>query len=561
MKLRNFLYLVLLAILCASLNAIPPPVPSAGVVEREIEREYEQTPFEPDKDIPSIQIDMPSETLDVPDGKKVYIREVVIEGNECISTKEIQSWLEDCVEQELSLKDIYALCQTIDQRYTKKGYFFTRAYPPEQDIEDGVLRIEIIEGKLGNIRIEGNHHYKEKYILGYFKRLQGKPLQYDQFVRALMLLNENSDLKAGAIFEKGTEYGYADVILRVNDARPAHLYFNGNNYGKDLTTNTRLGGRLDWGNLFTNGDKFSVAQVVGFPVNALYFTDGTYTIPLNQNGTSLEAAYLFSKFKIEELKSLNLKGISNIATLKVNQALTRTRSLSIDVFSYFDFKQIQNFVLDSRTSFDKLRVITVGSLLDHFVQGKSRDYLNVRFAAGIPNFLGGLKAVDNNSSRKGGGGRFFKLNADYDHIQHLPWDSFFYFHGSGQASPNKLTIPEQIFIGGIDTVRGFPLAVALGDSGYYINFEFRIPPPLVANKSVFRSNKKWKEIIQFDAFLDHGGTFLRSIQNTYLWGSGLGIRIYGPYSITVSVDVGFPLNHKGLSKGAFTYVKITGQAF
>lgn len=539
----------------------PPPVPSAGVIEREIEKEYEAQPLEPDRQIPALQIDIPEEKLDLPDGISVYVSSLHLIGNESISDADIAACVDSYLGKELSLKAIYEMCAAIDQLYAERGYFLARSYPPPQAVKEGVLTIEVIEGRLGNITVVGNKHYTESFIRSYFSSLMYQPLQEKKFLRALMLLNENSDLMAGAIFEKGKEFGYADVILRVEDKRPVHLYLNGNNYGRNLTTNARVGARLDWGSLALQGDKLSIAEVVGFPVNALYFTDVTYTVPLNRNGASLEFAYLFSKFKIEELTSLHLRGRSDIATVKFNQALTRTRSLSLNVFSYFDYKQIQNFTLNHRTSFDMLRVLTAGMLLDHYQQGFGRDYLTVQFAAGIPDFLGGLKAVDSESSRAGGGGRFFILTADYDRIQHLPKDCFLYVHASGQLSPSKLTLPEQIYIGGVDTVRGFPLAVGLGDSGYYCNLEFRVPPPFLAEKRVFRFKKKWKEVLQFDVFLDHGGTFLQSIQNLFLWGSGLGVRLNGLYNCSFSIDVGFPLNHRDLTRGAFVYIKLTGQPF
>ncbi len=557
-------FLYLFACLCVcfnSLSALPPPVPSAGVIERELEKEYESKPLELEKQIPSIQIDIPEERLKMPEGKKVLIKKISFKGNESVSDKELQRWVKGYVDKELSLDDIYSLCALIDHHYAKKGFFLARAYPPPQAIEDGSLLIEVIEGKLGQIQIVGNKHYSQSFILSYFSSLQGKTLCYDQFLRALMLLNENSDLMAGVVFEKGKEFGYADLIIRVEDKRPMHLYLNGNNYGRDLTTNVRAGGRFDWGNVAAEGDTLSIAEVVGFPVNALYFTDVQYKIPLNSHGLSMQVEYLFSKFKIEELTSLHLRGESNIGTLKFNQALTRTRALSVDVFSYFDYKQIENYVLGHLTSFDKLRVLTVGTLIDHFNPSQGRDYLNIRFAAGIPNLLGGLAPVSDRSSRKGGGGRFFILNADYDRLQRLPKDFYLYVHASGQLSPSKLTLPEQIYIGGSDTVRGFPLAVALGDSGYYFNIDFRIPPPFLADKQVFHFNKKWKEVVQFNAFLDHGGVFLHSEQNTFLWGSGVGIRVYGPYTLTLSVDVGFALNHRHLTNSAFTYIKLTAQPF
>ncbi len=555
--------LLTLFLFCAvSLMAVPPPVPSAGVVEREIEKEYDGRPLEPEKEVPAIQIDIPEERLEIPDGKKLVVQNVEIQGNEAIPTWEILSWIEGYIGCELSLKEVYELCQLIDQNYAKKGYFLARAYPPAQTIEDDTLVIEILEGKLGNVKVEGNQYYWTSFIESYFRGLQGKPLQYDAFLRALMLLNDNTDLSVGAVFEKGEEFGYADVILVVKDKRPIHLYLNGNNYGRNLTTDVRVGGRLDWGNFFTQGDTLAVTEVVGFPVDALYFTNVSYLVPVNRAGTFVEGSYLFSKFRIKELTSLRLKGRSSIGTLKVSHAAVRRRNLNVDFFSYFDYKQIRNFVLTKTASFDKLRVLTAGFLIDHFNPSKGRDYLVLRAAAGIPNFLGGMKAVDNNSSRIGGGGRFFLFSADYDRIQYLGRDCFFYFHGTGQLSPSKLTQPEQIYIGGIGTVRGFPLATGLGDSGYYLNFEFRLPPPVIKNKRVFkRWDKTWKEVVQFDAFLDHGGTFLQSLGNTFLWGTGLGVRVFGPYSLTLSVDVGFPLNHRDDNRKVFTYVKLTCEPF
>ncbi len=117
---------------------------------------------------------------------------------------------------------------------------------------------------------------------------------------------------------------------------------------------------------FFQGDTLSVAEVAGFPVDALYFTDVNYTFLVNRRGTSVTGSYLFSKFRIYELRSLQLKRRSYIATAKVNQAIIRTRSFSSDLFPYFDHKQIQNIALKERVSFDKLRVLTIGVPFDHF---------------------------------------------------------------------------------------------------------------------------------------------------------------------------------------------------
>ena len=550
------------------LVALPPPLPSAGVVERELEREYEAQPILAGEAIPPIIIDIPEETLEFPEGIKVFIRGVVVSGNESLSGEEISEVVSGYLDRELSIGQIYEMCQVIDQAYACRGYFLARTYPPPQDIENGVLQLAILEGRLGSVQVEGNCSYGSEFIHSYFDCLIGKPIHQDRFLRQLLLLNDNLDLTAGVVFVKGQECGTADVVVQVCDCCPRHLYLNGNNYGRNLTTDTRAGGRVDWGNLLFYGDRFSVAEVMGFPPDALYFNDLRYLVPVGRLGTSVEAAWLWSSFKIRELKILRLAGLSNILTLRLNQALIRKRRWSVDVFSYFDYKQIANYELGQRRSFDKLRVITVGGLVDHFDPCSSRDYLTFRVSAGIPDLWNGLKAVDPICSREGGGGRFVKVMLDYDRLQRLPLDCFFYFHGSGQYSPSKLTLPEQIYIGGVDTVRGFPLAVGLGDSGYYFNGEFRFPLPFIGCQKVFMINKLWKEVLQFDVFIDQGGVRYNgapgtqtSAKSTSLWGTGFGVRLLGPYSFTFSIDVGFPMNHRRRFKHAITYIRLTGQPF
>jgi hemolysin activation/secretion protein len=547
------------------LTAAPPPLPSAGaagVVERQLEKEYEGQPLEPTREIPSIQIDIPEEKLEMPEGKKVFITGLEIHGNVSLSTKELLSLIEGNIGQELSIKDIYRMCQLIDKYYAQKGYFLARCYPPLQEISKGTLCLEIIEGKLGKVSVEGAHRYSDKFIQSYFSSLIGQPLQYDAFLRQLMLLNENSDLAAAALFEKGKEVGTADVILRVKDHLPLHLYLNANDYGRFLTTNTRLGGRLDAGNLLAYGDKLSFAGVVGFPVDALDFIDAIYRIPLNRKGTFMEWAYLSSKFHVEELKELNIRGRSDIATLKVSHALTRRKFLNMDVFGSFDYKQIRNFALGHTTSYDKLRLVTLGIILDHADPSQGRDYLVTRMGVGIPSILGGLRPHDPECSRLGGGGRFIKFIADYDRIQKLMGSSFFYFHLTGQWSPNKLTLPEQLYIGGIDTVRGFPLGNALGDSGYYTNLELRVPVPFLAKKRFFMAKRTWEEMVQLIGFLDHGGVFLHEGTDFFEWGTGFGIRVnHLPFHCSGSFDVGFPLNHKERTHNPFLYFKVTGRPF
>jgi len=56
-------------------------------------------------------------------------------------------------------------------------------------------------------------------------------------------------------------------------------------------------------------------------------------------------------------------------------------------------------------------------------------------------------------------------------------------------------------------VRGYPVAQFSGDRGYSLTGEFRWNAPGFADKSAFLG-KKWGDIFQCYAFIDHGGANL-----------------------------------------------------
>ncbi len=542
---------------------------SAGVLERTIEKEYNPEVIKPKRDIPVIEVDIPEEQFDMVEGQTVHIEAIVLEGNEVIKTRKLQAITAQYEHRDLSMKDVRELCLKLRAFYVEEGYFLARAYAPVQDIKDSRLTIAILEGKLGNIVVEGNKHYPTKFVTAYFQSLQGKALHYDQFFRELLLLNDNQDLSAAAIFEKGKAFGTADVIIKVIDHRPVHFYADVNNYGASSTSLYRIGGRLDYGNLLINGDKLRFAEVVGAPVNSLRFTDVIYTFPITKTGWSGEVAYLYTLFKVQTDRELHQHGMTMIATAKVSYALQRKRRLSTDVFLEFDYKNIKNYAQKRTQSEDLLRVFSLGTDINYYDNWKGNNYWDVVLYAGVPDFLDGLHAVDHRCSRHRAGARYYMAYGDWKRVQELPLDFFFIFNFSGQYTRNYLPISEQFYIGGEDTVRGFPLAELLGDCGYYVNAEFRIPPPF-RNSHIFGTKRTWKETIQFVLFVDNGGVYLKRSEKDQhkqsrgfasLSAAGGGIRIYGPWHFDFSLDVGIPISERFKSSNSITYWKVNWNPF
>lgn len=544
---------------------VTPPSTNAGVLDRTIEKEYEAKPLPPKREIPLLEVDIPDHQLDFGNHRSVFIEQIEIEGNHSITSEKLQDLISSYEDRALSMQDIRNLCIEIRTYYVERGYFLARAYPPIQDIKGKTLKIEVMEGSLGKITVSGNRYYSEKFIRSYFTKYIGKPLNYDDFLRSLMLVNENADLLVGAVFEKGSAYGTADVILKVNDHRPVHAYFNTNDYGSHFTTAQRTGVRLDYGNFITDGDTFSIAEVVGSPIRSLWFTDVRYDFPITRSGWSGELSYMYTHLRVKhaeyhDFDHLHLKSSAEIAGARVTYAIQRSRRVSVDIYTSFEYKQIKDIALGHTTSDDRLRVLGLGTDFGFNDGWYGNNFIDFAFYQGIPDFLGGMSSVSKHSSRKGAGGRYSILNLDYKRMQQFA-DFYFLINFSGQYSFNKLPIPEQFYIGGMDTVRGYPLASALGDSGYYTNWELRIPPPF-KNYNFFGTKRKWKEILQFVLFVDAGGVQLRSKEYPLAKGyvgmvsTGAGVRIYGPYHFDVSIDLGVPLNERRRNADSIWYWKV-----
>ena len=533
----------------------PLPVPSAsgGIIDRQLESEYEVKPLDPHKAAPDIDVQLPEEELALPDGEKIDVKKIEIEGNSIISEHLLLKIAARYQGTQMSMRDIQILCREIQQLYVEKGYFLVRVFPPVQVIKEGQLKIDVLEVKIGAIQIEGNKHYTEKFIRKFFSKFQGHCIRYNDLVKKILLLNEFSDLNAGVAFQKGQVPGTTDMIVRVIDGRPIHFYADYNNYGSSVTALKRSGARAEFGNALVEGDNLTLIGVMGIPYKNLQFIDGIYTLPLNANGTSMEFAALHSNFHVNRLEPLHLRGDTLDVTVEISQAMKRTRSMSTSVFASFDYLDVRNYERHHLKTNDALRILTVGGKFDSLDGLRGRNFGFLELSIGIPSFLDGLKPVDSLCSRKDAGGRFGFISASYQRLQPMPWHWTLFLNFQGQLAFCRLPISQEFYIGGITTVRGFT-----------VNVEGRIPAPFFRNSRVPWSKSKWGDVFQLVTFVDHGEVYVISghgvvgqTGKVYMTSTGVGARIFAPWGIDVNLDWGFPLSHQERSSDSIFYIKVS----
>lgn len=471
--------------------------------------------------------------------KTRLVERFVVQGNTLLPEEEVASLLRLYQGKRLTLAQMKEAAADLTSLYQRKGYYLVRAIIPQQSFDTSEVEMLVVEGKIGEIRVEGAEYYDADFIRRRFEvAVPDGNFKSEAFTRSLMLLNELPDLQVKAVLAPGKVPGTADVVLQVQDQLPVHAGLDYNNYGTVQTGQHRMGLDFDAGNLVTQGDQFALRGVLGFPSRNNTFFQAQYTTPLDLDGTTLTASYANGAFAVSQGLGaiLDVRGGADIFTLAFAHPLSRELDFSSNLGLAVSHKTVRNDFFGGALPFSRDQYTMARlSYMGDWRGPTGRTLLQASWAQG----LGGTGANDPLASRAGVSGTFSRFNLDAARIQRLDDNLYGVLRGSAQWSTTSLYIGEQFALGGPDTVRGYPQAELLGDNAYLVGAELRWSPFEDA-----------PDAFQVVTFVDHGGVSLRRrlpgdlLGGSSLTGAGLGFRWALWENANLRVDLGFPLTSR-----------------
>ncbi len=139
--------------ICVSSAAAQVQLPA----DRELSRERQerllqehQRRLDELQSLPGRQLSTPSLPAD-DSSACLQVDSIELNGADILSLRQRTQLLQPFIEQCLTASDLNRLLSDITHAYLKRGYVTTRAYLPPQDLQDGVLQIQVIEGRLESI--------------------------------------------------------------------------------------------------------------------------------------------------------------------------------------------------------------------------------------------------------------------------------------------------------------------------------------------------------------------------------------------------------------------------
>lgn len=144
----------------------------------------------------------------------VYIRKIVTSESQILSAEELESVFAEYEERWMSIDRLKTVIDKINDLYLQKGALTAKAFLPPQTVKDGVIRVELVEGRIGEIRVENNRYTKARYIRNRLGLTKGDIFYLDNLEAKLQLFNLTNDVMVIAELEAGEEYQTTDVIIK-----------------------------------------------------------------------------------------------------------------------------------------------------------------------------------------------------------------------------------------------------------------------------------------------------------------------------------------------------------
>jgi hemolysin activation/secretion protein len=504
-----------------------PQSAEPGVIEksfRESRPEYQRPTID---EKPEITI-KDSRTLKDPGaGPAFFVKRIEVKGSTLINKKTLADIVDLDGGMEATLGILTLIANEITALYAKEGYLLAKAFIPQQKIQDGVIKIQVVEGRVGKIKVKGIKRYNSKEILRRMKVVRKEPVLKEQTLeRTLLELNDLMGVKVQSTLKAGELPGTSDMVLEVTESRPWKVSYDMDNFGSRFTGRTRFGMNGARGNLFLLGDQLS-----GRWVRSNFGQDTfspSYVFPLNYIGTKARLAYTFSEYELKKsLKNNAGGGNSHLFTMEVSHPLERSRTSQTKVRGGFDFKSFEGEQSGNNTTKDNLQELFFGIGGNKADSLKGQSFYDLKMSVGLKEGDSGRGLI----SRTGGQGDVFTTNINLTRFQSLPYfNSYVIAKFSGQANTQRALSSGQMSIGGMGTVRGFPIGEYAGDMGYVFSGEYVIPFPWntssLKNYPFFKSIlsildtpfiKKLpplKQMFSFNIFFDHGKVFTRNKLST-----------------------------------------------
>lgn len=503
----------------------------------------------------------------VDDSPRFEIRRFVFEGASLIPPEQLQASTAAFTGKDRTFADVQRALETVERAYSEAGYSAVQVALPEQELDRGEVRFQIVEAKIGRVVVEGNKFFDEANIRASVPALvQGRSPNINEIARNLRVANESPAKQSTVLLRSGQEEGTVDAVLRVVDEVPTKYSVTVDNTGNPQTGRLRVGFGLQNANFNGIDDVLTLQYVTApygdyvdpngdvnrlsiFPSRKVTVLGAGYRVPLYRLGDSIDFSAGYSNVNSGVVGGLfSITGRGVILGARYTRNFDKLGDYEHRLSMALDYRSYENKGV--RLAADPTNTQLIPDVAVHPITLLYSGLYRLQdsetgFSAGVSkNFAGGNDGRGNNfcAARNNGIGQC--ADGDYEiwkwavnHNQALAADWQFRFAMNGQLTHDMLVAGEQFGLGGADSVRGFFEREITNDLGYRGTLEL-YTPDFGGRTGITGARTRAL------AFFDWGG--VRRMEpgpaeahGQHVWSVGFGLRFSRGTNLAFRLDYGY----------------------
>lgn len=511
---------------------------------------------------------------------KVSVKKFEFEGNHVFSTSQLRKVVARYTGREITSEELEEARVALTRHYVDAGYITSGALLPDQDPTGGVIKFQIVEGRLTAIELRGNFWYRGWWLRNQMRRAAGRPVNFNNLKTGLQLLRQNPTIsRVNAELKPGVRQGESILEVAVKDEQPFRFGFEISNkrppsvsegLGELYLTDLNLTGHNDpldlrWG---------LIRWTMQGAINYAEFDNitGSYELPITPWDTTLQVSANKSDTSVidETFAALGINGRSEEFALTLRQPLYKTLNNTVIVSLAADHKRSETFlngrpftfslgaldgesnVFATRFAFElvnrsQVHVLALRSQFSQGLYALGSTRADPRNAGGTTSGVGSAQGFepeipDSKFFSWLGQAQYVRRIFDTEALRKKPdttgWnllrETLLVLRVNAQLSDEPLLSLEQFSLGGMQSVRGYRENQLLRDNGFFLSAEVRIPIWLTKDKT---------PIVSLAPFFDFGGGWnVNKVDDNYqtIYSAGLGLLVNATKHAQATIYWGHP---------------------
>ena len=403
-----------------------------------------------------------------------------IVGNTLLTAKQLDAATEPFVGASSDFETIQKALESLERSYIAEGYGSVRVELPEQELDSGVVTLQVVEGVLGDIAIQSSGFYDNENVRHSLPALRpGLPVNIHALNRNLVLANEAGSKVTSVTFKRSLNSKDVDAAVKLQADDPERWLLVLDNTGSDLNGHYRVGLVYQNAN-FWNRDHAVLGQIMSSPGSwgQVHIIGLGYRVPLYALGDTFEVNASDSN-----VDSRGTVSGADIAAVGKGRIVGMRYTRNLDPSAEWQHKlsaglESRNYNNVGNTGESNLSTLPLTLGYSGNWRSAQRDWsLSATWQKNIP---AGPSGWDSDLNAEGGraGSRAdfqtWKFSAQLSERFLNQWTLRAAL--SGQLTQDLLIAAEQFGAGGTESVRGFAEREAAGDQGLRVGLEMGFAP-------------------------------------------------------------------------------------